>query len=110
MKEIKDIPTIPFSKHELSQKYELTRFIEAGQPFCVLVPQDPSARINTGNMWKFGVVKSTNPKKIDWFFSGRVQTRSRKEARRIYTLLQVYCQAKNVGEAFAFKVRAKRKK
>ena len=69
MKEIKDIPTIPFSKRELARNYEMTRFIH-----------------------------------------GRVQTRSRVEARRIYSLLQVYCEAKNLGEAFAHKVRTKKKK
>lgn len=110
MEEIGKIPTIPFSKKELSKKYELTRFIEGGVPFCVLVEKDPDVRMNTGNMWKFGVVKSSSPKKIEWFFLGRVMTRDRSEARRIYGLLQVYCQSNDLGEAFAYKVRAKKKK
>jgi hypothetical protein len=110
MEQVGDIPTKSFSKSELNQRYELTRFIEGGEPFCVLVPQDPENRINTGGMWKFGVVKSRNPKEIDWFYNGQVRTRNRKEARQIYTLLQHYCQLKNLGEAFAFKVRLKNPK
>lgn len=107
MEEVGDIPTKPFSKSELNQKYELTRFMEGGERFCVLVPQDPEARINTGSMWKFGVVKSSQPKEIDWFFDGQIRTRNRREARQIYNLLQHYCELKNLGEAFAFKVRLK---
>lgn len=110
MEELGDIPTKPFSKSELKRKYELTRFLEGGERFCVLVPQDPEHRINTGSMWKFGVVKSSDPKEIDWFFNGQVRTRSRKEARQIYSLLQHYCELKNLGEAFAFKVRLKNTK
>jgi hypothetical protein len=110
MKEIKDIPTIPFSKRELARNYEMTRFIEGDKQFCVLVETDPESSINTGNMWKFGVLHSSQPKAMSWFFHGRVQTRSRVEARRIYSLLQVYCDAKNLGEAFAHKVRTKKKK
>jgi len=110
MEEVEDIPTIPFSKRELACNYEMTRFIEGGKQFCVLVEQDPDSAINTGNMWKFGVVHSRQPKAISWFFLGRVQSRNRVEARRIYSLLQVYCEAKNLGEAFAHKVRTKKKK
>lgn len=110
MEEVGDIPTKPFSKSELNQKYELTRFNEGGERFCVLVPQDPESRINTGSMWKFGVVKSSQPKEIDWFFNGQIRTRNRREARQIYNLLQHYCELKNLGEAFAFKVRLKNTK
>ena len=107
MEEVGDIPTKSFTKSELKQKYELTRFIEGEGQFCVLVPQDPESRINTGGMWKFGVVKSSDPKEIHWFFNGEIRTRNRREARQIYNLLQHYCEIKKMGEAFAFKVRLK---
>ena len=97
MEEVGDIPTKSFTKRELKQKY-------------VLVPQDPESRINTGGMWKFGVVKSSDPKDIHWFFNGEIRTRNRREARQIYNLLQHYCELKNLGEAFAFKVRLKNAK
>lgn len=111
MEEVGNIPTKPFSRSEIKRHYELTRFIECGEPFCVLVPADPEHRINTGSMFKFGVVMSSgNPKKIHWFFNGQIRTRDRSEARKIYMLLQRYCEMNDLGEAFAYKVRLKKKK
>ena len=110
MEEVGKIPTKPFSDKELKRHYELTRFMEGGQQFCMLVPTDPEHRINTGSMFKFGVVMSSKPKKIHWFFDGQIRTRNRREARKIYMLLQRYCEINGLGEAFAYKVRLKNKK
>lgn len=102
-----ELKTIPFSDAEAARKYHLSMFHEAGREFAVLTIVANGALVYThGNIWEFGYIDniSKENKKMFWFFNKNSRVKGREQAIFTYQALKNYCEERNLGQPFAFKV------
>jgi hypothetical protein len=96
-----ELSLTPFTEQELSEDYTTNTFIESGVEFTLLRLSN-QFKINTSKSYKFGVVDADY--NFYWFFCNKPLVKGRKNAIEVFTKLQSYCIAKNIGQPFAYKV------
>lgn len=100
LKKTVDLPLTPFSKSEMAASYTLNEFDENGKPFAILT----DGRNSKSTRYKFGVIIGDQ---YFWFFNNQSTAESREKAHDVYLGLDNYCKSKNLGKAFAYKMKTR---
>jgi hypothetical protein len=98
---MKDLILTPFCSQEMQKEYETHSFKERGVNFVILKEAN-THRIQSGNYYKFGLVDTHY--NFYWFFMGLPCVKGRLKALNVYKKLSEYCEAKEIGTPFAYKV------
>jgi len=96
-----DLKVIPFTQKEMDEEYSTQTFKERGIDFTLLRLTN-QLKPQSGNLYKFGVVDKDY--KFFWFFNNRAIVKGRLKALETFKALQIYCEQREVGLPFAYKV------
>tara|TARA_Y100000385_G_C12510182_1_gene390916 strand:+ start:75 stop:377 length:303 start_codon:yes stop_codon:yes gene_type:complete len=96
-----DLKLTPFSIIEMENEYSTQTFKERGVEFTLLRLSKQS-KPQSGNLYKFGLVD--NNYNFFWFFNNRAVVKGRLKALETFNLLSQYCNEKEIGSPFAYKV------
>jgi len=96
-----DLKLTPFSSKEMDNEYSTQTFNERGIEFTILRLTN-QLKPQSGNLYKFGLVdKDYN---FFWFFNNKAIVKGRLKALETFHLLSQYCNEKQIGSPFAYKV------
>lgn len=96
-----DLTLIPFSKIEASHEYDTQTFKERGVNFTLLRLSNQKT-LQSGNLYKFGLIDKNT--EFFWFFHNKAIVKGRLKALETFNLLTEYCNEKQIGNPFAYKV------
>lgn len=96
-----DLILTPFSSKEMDNEYSTQTFNERGIEFTILRFAN-QLKPQSGNLYKFGLVD--NDYNFYWFFNNKPIVKGRLKALETFHLLSQYCNEKQIGSPFAFKV------
>jgi hypothetical protein len=96
-----DLKLTPFSKKEMEYDYSTQTFNERGVDFTI-IRLTKHQKPQSGNIYKFGLVdKNYN---FYWFFHNKAIVKGRLKALETFKALLDYCEHKDIGDPFAYKV------
>tara|TARA_R100001509_G_C4788295_1_gene188862 strand:- start:43 stop:345 length:303 start_codon:yes stop_codon:yes gene_type:complete len=96
-----DLKLTPFSTKEMENEYSTQTFNERGIEFTILRLSN-QLKPQSGNLYKFGLVD--NKYNFYWFFNNKAVVKGRLKALETFDALSQYCNEKEIGSPFAFKV------
>ncbi len=92
---------LPFTKYESKHEYSTNTFNERGIDFTLL-RNSVHNRPQSGNLYKFGLIDRNG--NYYWFFNGKALIKGRVKALETFTAIKHYCDTKDIGKPFAYKV------
>ena len=98
---MEDLKLTPFSKEEMAKEYSSETFRERNIDFTLLRPTNQS-KPQSGNLYKFGVVDDDYH--FFWFFNNKAIVKGRLKALETFKALLTYCEARDIGTPFSYKV------
>ena len=98
---MEELILLPFTDIEENNEYSTNTFSERGIDFTLL-RNSVHNRHQSGNLYKFGVIDAKG--NHSWFFGGKAIIKGRVKALQTFNALKKYCEKKNLGEPFAYKV------
>lgn len=96
-----DLKLTPFSAKEMKNEYCLQTFKERDVWFT-LIRLYSQQKPQSGNLYKFGIVHKNT--KFYWFFKSKAIVKGRINALDTFKALQIYCDQRDIGKPFAYKV------
>jgi len=96
-----DLKLTPFTEKEMDKEYSTQTFTERGVDFTILRVSN-QLKPQSGNLYKFGLVD--NDYQFFWFFNNKSIVKGRLKALETFKALLIYCEAKKIGQPFAYKV------
>ena len=96
-----DLKLTPFSDKEMEHDYSTQTFNERGVDFT-LIRLSNQQKPQSGNLYKFGLVD--NEYRFYWFFYNKAIVKGRLKALETFKALLLYCEQKDIGKPFAYKV------
>tara|TARA_R110000751_G_scaffold134794_2_gene237307 strand:+ start:3685 stop:3987 length:303 start_codon:yes stop_codon:yes gene_type:complete len=91
----------PFSDKEMEDDYSSQTFKERGIDFT-LIRLSNQQKPQSGNLYKFGLID--NDYHFYWFFCNKAIVKGRLKALETFHALLIYCEQKDIGKPFAYKV------
>ena len=98
---MEDLKLTPFSDKEMENEYSTQTFTERDIDFTLL-RLTSQQKPQSGNLYKLGVVD--NDYQFFWFFNNKAIVKGRLKALETFKALLIYCEARNIGQPFAYKV------
>lgn len=96
-----DLTLTPFSDKEMEYDYSTQTFNERGIEFT-LMRLTHQQKPQSGNLYKFGLVDANY--EFYWFFYNKAIVSGRAKALETFKALLEYCEQKDIGTPFAFKL------